>query len=78
MATTIPAPDGRAAPYAKPFAAKLETESALRRSSLPFTILRPSNFTESVAGDFVDRGVANLARSGRGPVRGARPLRGGL
>jgi uncharacterized protein YbjT (DUF2867 family) len=51
------------APYAKPFAAKLETESALRRSSLPFTILRPSNFTESIAGDFVDRGVANLAGS---------------
>jgi uncharacterized protein YbjT (DUF2867 family) len=51
------------APYAKPFAAKLETETALRASGLPFTILRPSNLTESIAGDFVDKGVANLAGS---------------
>lgn len=49
------------APYAKPFAAKLQTEAALGRSRLPFTILRPSNLTESIAGDFVNGGVANLA-----------------
>ncbi len=49
------------APYAKPFADKLTTETALRESGLPFTILRPSNFTESIAGDFVQKGVANLA-----------------
>ncbi len=49
------------APYAKPFAAKLATETALRESGLEFTSLRPSNLTESIAGDFVDKGVANLA-----------------
>jgi len=51
------------APYAKPFAAKLATEQRLRDSGLPFTILRPSNFTESIWGDFVSNGVANLAGS---------------
>jgi uncharacterized protein YbjT (DUF2867 family) len=49
------------APYARPFAAKRLTEAALGASGLPFTILRPSNFTESIAGDFVSNGVANLA-----------------
>jgi uncharacterized protein YbjT (DUF2867 family) len=49
------------APYARPFAAKGQTEAALRASGLPFTILRPSNFTESITGDFVRNGVANLA-----------------
>jgi uncharacterized protein YbjT (DUF2867 family) len=49
------------APYAKPFAVKAQTEIALRRSGLPFTILRPSNLTESIVGDFVSNGVANLA-----------------
>jgi uncharacterized protein YbjT (DUF2867 family) len=51
------------APYVRPFVAKLETETNLRRSALPFTILRPSNFTESIVGDFVSNGVANLAGS---------------
>jgi uncharacterized protein YbjT (DUF2867 family) len=49
------------APYAKPFDAKFKTEARLRASGLPFTILRPSNLTESIAGDFVAKGVANLA-----------------
>lgn len=49
------------APYAKPFAAKLATEARLRQSGLPFTILRASNLTESIVGDFVSDGVANLA-----------------
>jgi uncharacterized protein YbjT (DUF2867 family) len=49
------------APYAKPFDAKFKTEARLRESGLPFTILRPSNLTESIVGDFVDNGVANLA-----------------
>ena len=49
------------APYVKPFAAKLATEASLRQSGLPFTILRPSNLTESIVGDFVSDGVANLA-----------------
>jgi uncharacterized protein YbjT (DUF2867 family) len=51
------------APWARPFAAKLQTEEAIRRAGLPFTILRPSNFTESITGDFVQDGVANLAGS---------------
>lgn len=51
------------APYVKPFAAKRDTEASLRRSGLPFTILRPSNFTESIVGDFVSNGVANLGGS---------------
>jgi uncharacterized protein YbjT (DUF2867 family) len=49
------------APYARPFAVKWLTEAALRASGLPFTILRPSNLTESIAGDFVSNGVASLA-----------------
>jgi uncharacterized protein YbjT (DUF2867 family) len=49
------------APYARPFAVKHLTETALSASGLPFTILRPSNFTESIVGDFVSNGVANLA-----------------
>jgi uncharacterized protein YbjT (DUF2867 family) len=49
------------APYARPFAAKRLTEAALVTSGLPFTILRPSNFTESIVGDFVTNGVASLA-----------------
>ncbi len=49
------------APYARPFAAKLETEARLRQSGLPFTILRPTTFTESIVGDFVSNGVASLA-----------------
>jgi uncharacterized protein YbjT (DUF2867 family) len=56
------------APYVKPFAAKLATEAVLRASGLPFTILRPSNLTESVVGDFVDDGVANLAGRFRHPT----------
>ncbi|HEX6519763.1 MAG TPA: NmrA family NAD(P)-binding protein [Streptosporangiaceae bacterium] len=49
------------APYVKPFAAKLDTEQSLRESGLPFTVLRPSNFTQSIVGDFVRNGVASLA-----------------
>lgn len=49
------------AQFVKPFAAKLETEQVLRQSGLPFTVLRPSNFIESVVGDFVSNGIANLA-----------------
>jgi uncharacterized protein YbjT (DUF2867 family) len=49
------------APHVRPFAAKLATEQRLRESGLPFTILRPSNLTESIWGDFVSNGVANLA-----------------
>jgi uncharacterized protein YbjT (DUF2867 family) len=49
------------APYVKPFAAKLKTEATLRQSGLPFTILRPANMTDSIIGDFVNNGVANLA-----------------
>jgi NAD(P)H dehydrogenase (quinone) len=49
------------APWARPFTAKLETERSIRELGLPFTILRPSNFTESITGDFVQDGVANLA-----------------
>jgi uncharacterized protein YbjT (DUF2867 family) len=56
------------APYARPFAAKLQTETTLRGSGLPFTILRPSNFTESITGDFVSNGVANLAGAFRHPT----------
>jgi uncharacterized protein YbjT (DUF2867 family) len=49
------------APYARPFAVKRLTETVLVASGLPFTILRPSNFTESIVGDFVTNGVASLA-----------------
>jgi uncharacterized protein YbjT (DUF2867 family) len=49
------------APYARPFAVKRLTEAVLVASGLPFTILRPSNFTESIVGDFVTNGVASLA-----------------
>ena len=51
------------APWVRPFAAKSETERRIRDSGLPFTILRPSNFIESIVGDFTQNGVANLAGS---------------
>ena len=47
--------------YALPFMVKLETERALARSGLAHSILRPSNFIESIVGDFVQDGTANLA-----------------
>ncbi len=46
--------------YVVPFAVKLETEGVLKASGLPYTILRPSNFLESLLGDFVQNGTAML------------------
>ncbi|MCP4228432.1 MAG: hypothetical protein GY773_34200, partial [Actinomycetia bacterium] len=53
-------PAGKA-DYALPFTAKLQTERALAGPGLPHRILRPTTFTESIIGDFVKNGTANLA-----------------
>ena len=49
------------AAYARPWAVKLDTEARLKESGVPHTIVRPSNLTESITGDFVRNGVAYLA-----------------